>query len=263
MKTRDDGAGRVLRRAPVAHVREAKAVPREARPRRMSAREIGHRVIAIDAQHALFARNRRHPIHDAGVAFVIRQAGDVLRIDEHDVDLVRSEPGERLAQIVGEILGIDPRDGVVGADLPDEKVGPQRGQLGLQALGRVIGHRARLRARDHLDVEAVLLEVASELARIGGDRRGRIGGQHGGRAERDDAGRPLFEKRAPDGPKRCAAVERRAFDTALGGQRGRVARNLEARRRGLVQDCGAHIAMFRLRCIRDEEKRQRERTCAR
>ncbi len=183
----------------------------------MLAREVRHRVVAIDEQHALLAGDLRDLVDDAGVARILRQALDVLGIDQHDVDLMAGEPSERLPKLIAEIVGIDACDRVIRADLPDDQIGLQLRNLGLEPLRCTLGHLARLAAREHLDAQSIdhAFEIVLEANRIARERRRGADAYGRGGAKRDDANRALLQNCAAHGAQRRAAFVSRAFYLAL------------------------------------------------
>ncbi len=206
----------------LGHAAQAEVVQAELPPEDMAlallgaARQIAQGLEAAHQRDALAGGDIAHPIHDPVVIRVRRDARRVERIDQHHVDPVGFEPRHGLVQGLGEGGGIDPRDGIVGADLPHDEVRLGIGHEAAQPLGGAGGDLAGQAAMvdHHVDMRHGLFQRRFELHGIGG---GGAGGRRA--ADGQDAQHvPLLQRRLR-GREARDAVELRARHPAF--ERGR------------------------------------------
>jgi hypothetical protein len=81
--------------------------------------QIAHRLKSINKRHPLFTRDRGYGGDYLLVIGILHQRLAVLRIDEHDINLLLLEPGECFAQASCKIIEGDVPQRVIGADLPN------------------------------------------------------------------------------------------------------------------------------------------------
>jgi hypothetical protein len=118
----NDCACELLGHAAVTDIIHVQAVCREIEPVASFTLEFTHRIEAVNQQDARLAGNVRNRSNDLLVMGILHQGFPVLGIDEHDVYSCRGEPGQGGLQAIPELGKIDVAEGVVGADLPDEKI---------------------------------------------------------------------------------------------------------------------------------------------
>ncbi len=198
-----------------------------------AARQVVQGLVAAHQRHLLLGRHGADRLDDPVVIDVGGHAGGVDRIDQHHVDPVRADPGHGLAERAREGVGIDPGDGVVGADLPDHEIGLGLRHHGAQALGRPGGDLSRQAAMvdRHVGLRQRPFQGGFELGRVGGR-----GARRGTAADRQDPERTVLAERGPDRAQLGHGVELRARDPAFLRQAGlvtdaRVGRLLRSRPR--------------------------------
>jgi hypothetical protein len=151
---------------------------------------------------------------------VARQARRVLRVDEDDVNAVRNDPVDGVFDRRGEGIEVNPRQSVVGPDLPNDEVRLDFGDGGLHPLRGGRGHLPGDAAVDDLDLDPGKkpLQLAFEADRVA--RQGRRGADPGGGrgADRQHLDGPLLLEGALHGLQGRQRVELRTWDAAFRGQ---------------------------------------------